>query len=139
MKYPHYREYDKTEIELAKWGKAMGHPARVSIVRLLLAGEGATFGEVAEHLPLTAATISEHLRILREVGIVSGSSDGLSVVYRVNRRLLKSVGNRFVKVREPDSAVRRKIDERIKKRAVDYPAGRGASAILGGTRVRATS
>ena len=114
MRYPHFRDYAKKENELAAWGKAMGHPARVGIVRLLLAGEESTCGELAEHLPLQQSTISEHLRVLREAGIVRGKADGTSVVYQAKPGLLKSIGDEFHGLRKPDEALKKKLEEKMR-------------------------
>lgn len=62
---------------LAALAKAIGHPARVQIVRLLAARQACYVGELAGELPLAQSTISEHLRILREAGVVnSGTLEG---------------------------------------------------------------
>lgn len=62
---------------LASLAKALGHPARVQIVRLLAARNACFVGDLAEELPLAQSTISEHLRILRDAEVVvSGTLEG---------------------------------------------------------------
>lgn len=66
---------------LARLAKALGHPARVRILRLLLDRASCITGDVVAELPLAQSTVSEHLRILREAGLVEASSDGTRSVY----------------------------------------------------------
>ncbi len=63
-----------TDTELAELAKAIGHPVRVQIVRLLAARDACYVGELTGELPLAQSTISEHLRILREAGVVTGGT-----------------------------------------------------------------
>lgn len=63
-----------SDVELATLAKALGHPARIQIVRLLAARDACYVGELANELPLAQSTISEHLRILREAGVVTGGT-----------------------------------------------------------------
>jgi ArsR family transcriptional regulator len=66
-----------TDERLAMLAKAVGHPARVRIVRLLGARSTCVTGELAPELGLAASTVSEHLRILRDAGLIQSlSADG---------------------------------------------------------------
>jgi ArsR family transcriptional regulator, arsenate/arsenite/antimonite-responsive transcriptional repressor len=69
---------------LAQLAKALAHPARVRILRLLTARETCITRDVVDELPLAQSTVSEHLRILREAGLVQASSDGARTVYCVS-------------------------------------------------------
>jgi ArsR family transcriptional regulator, arsenate/arsenite/antimonite-responsive transcriptional repressor len=69
---------------LARLAKALGHPARVRILRLLAARETCITGDVVAELPLAQSTVSEHLRILREAGLVQGTPDGTKIAYCVS-------------------------------------------------------
>jgi ArsR family transcriptional regulator, arsenate/arsenite/antimonite-responsive transcriptional repressor len=69
---------------LARLAKALGHPARVRILRLLAARETCITGDVVAELPLAQSTVSEHLRILREAGLVQGRPDGAKIAYCVS-------------------------------------------------------
>lgn len=64
----------KSDAELAALAKALGHPARVQLVRMLAARDSCYVGELADELPLAQSTISEHLRILREAGVVTSGT-----------------------------------------------------------------
>jgi ArsR family transcriptional regulator len=76
------------EAELAALSKALGHPARVRILKLLLSRELCIAGEIADQLPLAASTVSQHLKILKESGLVKGSIDGPRRCYCVDRTLV---------------------------------------------------
>ncbi len=74
--------------ELAGFAKALGHPARVEIVRFLLARDSCMCGDLVDHLPLAQSTVSQHLRILKEAGLIQGAIDGPRVCYCVAPRAL---------------------------------------------------
>jgi ArsR family transcriptional regulator, arsenate/arsenite/antimonite-responsive transcriptional repressor len=69
---------------LAAMAKALGHPARIAILRLLDARRECVTGDVVAGLPLAQSTVSEHLRILREAGLVQGEADGARTRYCVS-------------------------------------------------------
>ena len=67
--------------DLARLAKALGHPARAAIVRLLLAGGECICGGIVDRLPLAQATVSQHLKVLKEAGWITGEVDGPRVCY----------------------------------------------------------
>lgn len=69
---------------LAKVARALAHPARVQILRLLASQANCRGADVFSELPLAQSTISEHLRVLREAGIVASHAEGTSMVYCLN-------------------------------------------------------
>ena len=69
---------------LAKLAWAVAHPARVRILRILLTRRACICGEIVEELPLAQSTVSQHLKILKEAGLVKGEIDGPKVCYCVN-------------------------------------------------------
>ena len=69
---------------LAAMAKAIAHPARIAILRLLAHRETCATGDVVAELPLAQSTVSEHLRILREAGLVQGEIEGPRTRYCVN-------------------------------------------------------
>jgi len=75
-------EQDK---ELALLAKALGHPARVAILRLLIARNECVCGEICGQIPLAQSTISQHLKMMKEAGIIQGEVDGPRICYCVNR------------------------------------------------------
>jgi len=74
--------------ELAALAKALGHPARVEILRILSVRTTCACGEIVRDLPLAQSTVSEHLRILKEAGLVVGEVDGPRVSYCVDPNAL---------------------------------------------------
>jgi ArsR family transcriptional regulator len=83
--------------DLAKLTWALAHPARVRIVRLLLSRVSCICGEIVEEMPLAQSTVSQHLKILKETGLVQGEIDGPRVCYCINKdalaKLKKLVAN----------------------------------------------
>jgi ArsR family transcriptional regulator len=76
------------EGELARLTKALGHPARVHILRVLLAKDTCVAGELSDELPLAASTVSQHLKLLKESGLIKGEVDGPRRCYCVDRSVL---------------------------------------------------
>jgi len=70
--------------ELAKLAKAIGHPARVRILRMLSRKEARVCSQIVDELPLAQSTVSEHLRILKEAGLVRCAQDGTHVGYCID-------------------------------------------------------
>lgn len=75
---------NRFEKVLAEMCKALGHPARVRIMRVLSEKSSCFSGDLAEELPLAASTVSEHLRILKKANMIKGSIDGPRRNYCVN-------------------------------------------------------
>ncbi|HEU5309877.1 MAG TPA: metalloregulator ArsR/SmtB family transcription factor [Candidatus Eisenbacteria bacterium] len=71
----------REERDLARLAKALGHPARVAILRLLFTRGDCICGDIVERLPLAQATVSQHLKVLKEAGWIQGSIDGPRVCY----------------------------------------------------------
>lgn len=70
--------------ELARLAKAIGHPARVRILRMLSRKEARVCGQIVDELPLAQSTVSEHLRLLKDAGLVRSSQDGSRIGYCIN-------------------------------------------------------
>ena len=69
-------EFDTEYETLAGWAKALGHPARIAILEVLARRNACVCGEIVEELPLAQSTVSQHLKVLKEAGIISGHIDG---------------------------------------------------------------
>ena len=80
---------DPTAEEFSKLAWAIAHPARVQIVRLLIGREACVCGEIVDCLPLAQSTVSQHLKILKESGLIQGEVDGPKVCYCINQKQLK--------------------------------------------------
>jgi len=77
-------EGPEADEELAKLAKAIGHPARVRILRMLSRKEARVCSQIVGELPLAQSTVSEHLRILKDAGLIRSSQDGPRVGYCIN-------------------------------------------------------
>ena len=77
--------------ELANVFKALGHPARVAIVEYLIQHKQCICGDIVNELPLSQATISQHLRELKQVGIIQGNIEGNSICYCLNPQVFQQI------------------------------------------------
>ena len=84
-------ESPEADEELAKLAKAIGHPARVRILRMLSRKEARVCSQIVDELPLAQSTVSEHLRIMKEAGLVRSSQDGPRVGYCINYETLRKL------------------------------------------------
>ena len=78
----------RSMLELADLAKAIGHPARVQILRLLLDKNTCVAGDIFQKLPLAQSTVSQHLKVLREAGLILGCEDGPRICYCVDPEVL---------------------------------------------------
>ena len=76
------------EQEVALLAKALGNPARVRIMRLLLAHDACYCGQFVDELELAQATVSQHLKALRDAGLIVGEIEGLRTCYCASRARL---------------------------------------------------
>ncbi|UZD23290.1 metalloregulator ArsR/SmtB family transcription factor [Algoriphagus halophytocola] len=76
--------FTKEQNELAQVAKVFAHPARVAIIEFLLRSNTCINGDLVQELGLAQATISQHLRELKQVGIIQGTIEGVSVSYCIN-------------------------------------------------------
>lgn len=74
-------QFTEAEQQLATIAKALGHPARVAILRLLAQRQACVCGELVTELPLAQSTVSQHLKELKAAGLVQGEIDGPRVCY----------------------------------------------------------
>ena len=82
-------EGPEADEELAALTKAIGHPARVQIIRLLVRRTACVCGDIVDELPLAQSTVSQHLKILKEVGLIRGEVDGPRICYCIEPRALR--------------------------------------------------
>ena len=89
-------EGDEADEELATLSKALAHPARVKIVRILIHKNVCICGDIVDELPLAQSTVSQHLKVLKDAGLIRGDVDGPRVCYCIEphalRRLRALVG-----------------------------------------------
>ena len=81
--------------QLAAQAKALSHPARLEILRVLAERETCICGEIVADLPLAQSTVSRHLKVLKEAGLVQGTIDGPSVCYCLDPDALEVLHDQF--------------------------------------------
>lgn len=75
--------------ELAELTKALGHPARVKILRLLATKNSCVCGDIVDELPLAQSTVSQHLKVLKDAGLIRGEITGPRTCYCLEPRTLR--------------------------------------------------
>ncbi len=78
------QEFSLLENRAAKYAKAMAHPARVAILNLLAGRQTCFCGDIVEELPLSQSTVSQHLKELKEAGLIKGEIEGAKVCYCID-------------------------------------------------------
>lgn len=79
------KKYTEEQEKLARFAKAMGHPARIAILQFLASQECCFFGDIHEELPIAKATVSQHLKELKEAGLIQGKIETPKVKYCINK------------------------------------------------------
>jgi len=88
---PEAARSDDLDAELALLAKALGHPVRIRILRLLLERRECVCGDLVDQLPLAQSTVSQHLKVLRQAGLVHGEIDGPRTCYCADADRLEHV------------------------------------------------
>src|SRR4029077_12336317 len=79
-------EFSIKENRLAKYAKALGHPARVAILKLLASKQTCICGDIVDELPLSQSTVSQHLKELKDAGLIKGEIEGAKVCYCIDEK-----------------------------------------------------
>jgi DNA-binding transcriptional ArsR family regulator len=79
-------EFSVRENRLAKYTKALAHPARIAILKLLASKQTCQCGDIVEELPLSQSTVSQHLKELKEAGLIKGEIEGAKVCYCIDEK-----------------------------------------------------
>jgi DNA-binding transcriptional ArsR family regulator len=77
-------EFTVKDNKLAKYAKALSHPARIAILRILIKRQSCICGDIVEELPLSQSTVSQHLKELKEAGLIKGDIEGAKVCYCID-------------------------------------------------------
>ena len=91
-------EFGKKKPYLARYARALSHPARISILKILAKKEFCNCNDLVEQLPLSQSTVSQHLKELKDCGLINGTAKGTSSIYSVNRTMLKEFEKQFKKM-----------------------------------------
>ena len=84
--------------ELAKLAKAIGHPARVAIIDYLLKVDTCICGDIVNELPLAQPTVSQHLKELRNAGLIKGEIEGNSICYCIDEKVFQKLQTYFTNI-----------------------------------------
>jgi ArsR family transcriptional regulator len=87
--------FDSKEQSLAAFAKAISHPARIAILSVLARKNECICGEIVEILPLAQSTVSQHLRELKQAGLITGTVDGPRSCYCINWKEFEKFNNEF--------------------------------------------
>ena len=100
----HLFPVDTEERRIANLAKALAHPARLNILRLLAHTPGCIGGDIVEAVGLAQSTVSEHLRILKTAGVITGEIDGPRVCYALDPDALTALTD-FIATLTPSGGV----------------------------------
>jgi len=93
MAFHKKEEFGKKEQELADLAKALSHPARIAILKVLAQKNECICGEIVEVLPLAQSTVSQHLKELKNAGLIEGALDGPRSCYCINWKTFEKFNN----------------------------------------------
>jgi len=79
------KNYTIDNEQLARFSKAMGHPARITILQFLAKMDSCYFGDIHNELPIAKATVSQHLKELKDAGLIQGEIETPKVRYCIDR------------------------------------------------------
>lgn len=88
-------EFSQKEQDLAAFAKAISHPARIAILGILAKKNECICGEIVEVLPLAQSTVSQHLKELKNAGLIDGTVDGPRSCYCINWKAFEKFNTDF--------------------------------------------
>jgi DNA-binding transcriptional ArsR family regulator len=94
-------KFDTSHQELARFARVISHPARLAILEYLSKTKSCISGDISNHLPLSRTTVSQHLKELRDLGLIHGTIDGLKINYCLCSPIIKEHLKRFNDFFEP--------------------------------------
>ena len=83
---------------IAVYSKALAHPARIAILNLLIEKQDCICGAIVDEIPLSQSTVSQHLKELKNAGLIKGIIEGNSICYCVNEKALQKMQNYFTRL-----------------------------------------
>ncbi len=79
-------EFSVKDNRIAKYAKALAHPARIAILHLLIKKQACICGDIVDELPLSQSTVSQHLKELKAAGLIKGEIDGVKICYCIDEK-----------------------------------------------------
>lgn len=98
MAFAKKEEFTTEDVWLADVAKTLSHPARIQILKILTDTNSCMCGDIVEKLPLAQATVSQHLKELKRVGLVKGEIEGPKVCYCIDLKTLEKAKKSFQKL-----------------------------------------
>ena len=95
MKIHKKEAFGKKKQRLAMLAKAVSHPARISILKILSKKGECNCNDLVEVLPLSQSTVSQHLKELKNCGLITGTAQGTKSIYKLNQNVLEKFGHEF--------------------------------------------
>lgn len=87
--------FTDSQNQIAKMAKALGHPARIAIIEYLMKVNQCICGDIVNELPLAQPTVSQHLKELKNAGIIKGSIEGNSICYCIDEETVSMLNSYF--------------------------------------------
>ena len=81
-----FKRINTKQNKIAKYAKALAHPARIAILELLIKKQACICGDIVDELPLSQSTVSQHLKELKDAGLIKGDIDGVKVCYCIDEK-----------------------------------------------------
>lgn len=88
-------EFTLKDNRIANYAKALAHPARIAILKLLIQKQACICGDIVEELPLSQSTVSQHLKELKQAGLIKGDIEGAKVCYCIDEKEWKLAKERI--------------------------------------------
>lgn len=89
------KEFTEKENNMARYARALGHPARIAILNVIIKNQACICGEIVDELPFSQSTVSQHLKELKEAGLIKGEIEGTKVCYCIDEKEWAIVENYF--------------------------------------------
>ncbi len=91
------KHFTSKQNEVALLNKALGHPARIAIMEYLISADACICGDIVNELPLAQPTVSQHLKELKNAGLIKGTIEGNTVCYCINEKAVDKIVQYFSK------------------------------------------
>lgn len=88
-------EFTAADNRVAQVARALAHPARIAILKLLIERKACICGDIVDELPLSQSTISQHLKELKNAGFIKGEVEGVTVCYCINDEMWNEASEMF--------------------------------------------
>ena len=82
-------KFDESLQELARFARVISHPARLAILKYLAESKTCVSGDISDYIPLSRTTVSQHLKELRNSGLIQGEIDGTRINYCLNTEVIE--------------------------------------------------